>query len=225
MRVLVVEDDRDIALAVRRTLLGQGFAVELAQDGEEGLQKALGNTFDAIVLDILLPKRSGYEVCRELRAADVWTPILMLTAKDGEYDEADALDLGADDYLSKPFSVVVLIARLRALARRGAPVRPVIRRVGELWLDPAGHRCGRGDTEIVLTPREFAVLEFLMSHPDEVVSKADVLTGVWDQNFEGDANIVEVYIHYLRRKIDEPYGTATIDTVRGVGYRLSGTGR
>jgi DNA-binding response OmpR family regulator len=224
MRVLVVEDDRDIAKAVRRALLAEGFAVELAHDGEDGLRKARDNSYDTIVLDILLPKRNGYAVCRELRVSEVWTPILMLTAKDGEYDEADGLDIGADDYLTKPFSVVVLVARLRALARRGTPARPTVRRAGDLWLDPAGHRCARGDSEIVLTPREFAVLEFLIGRPDSVVSKADILVGVWDENFDGDPNIVEVYIHYLRRKIDEPYGRAAIQTVRGIGYRLSGTG-
>jgi DNA-binding response OmpR family regulator len=148
----------------------------------------------------------------------------MLSAKDGEYDEADGLDLGADDYLTKPFSVVVLIARLRALVRRGAPARLVARHVGDLSLDPAAHRCFRRDAEIRLTPREFAVLEFLMAQPDAVVTKAEILAGVWDENFDGDPNIVEVYVHYLRRKIDDPYGTAMIQTVRGFGYRLSGAG-
>jgi DNA-binding response OmpR family regulator len=224
MRVLVVEDDRGIALAVRRALLAEGFAVDLAHDGEEGLWKATLNVYDAIVLDIMLPKRSGYDVCRELRRAEVWTPILMLSAKDGEYDQADGLDLGADDYLTKPFSVVVLVARLRALGRRGAPARPAVLRVGDLWLDPAAHRCARGEQEITLTAREFAVLAFLMHTPESVVSKADILAGVWDEHFDGDPNIVEVYMHHLRRKIDEPYGKATIQTVRGVGYRISGTG-
>src|SRR3979411_2814482 len=218
MRVLVVEDDRDIAMAVRRALLTEGFAVELAHDGEDGLLQARENTYDAIVLDIMLPKRNGYSVCRELRASEVWTPILMLTAKDGEYAEAKGVDIGADDSLTKPFSVVVLVARLRALGRRGAPARPVVKRAGDLWLDPAGHRCARGDSEIVLTPREFAGLEFLIGRPDEVVSKNDILVVVWDENFDGDPNIVEVYIHYLRRKIDEPYGRAAIQTIRGVGY-------
>ncbi|MCU1685135.1 MAG: response regulator receiver protein [Amycolatopsis sp.] len=224
MRVLVVDDDRDIAAAVQRALLAEGFTVELAHDGADGLFKARNNSYDVIVLDIMLPGLNGYAVCREVRAAQVWTPILMLSAKDGEYDEADGLDLGADDYLTKPFSVVVLIARLRALVRRGAPARLVVRHVGDLSLDPAAHRCFRRDAEIRLTPREFAVLEFLMAQPDAVVTKAEILAGVWDENFDGDPNIVEVYVHYLRRKIDDPYGTAMIQTVRGFGYRLSGTG-
>jgi DNA-binding response OmpR family regulator len=224
MRVLVVEDDSGIAVAVQRVLLAEGFTVDLSADGEDGWWKATQNSYDAIVLDIMLPKRNGYEVCRTLRAAKVWTPILMLTAKDGEYDEADALDLGADDYLTKPFSVVVLVARLRALIRRGATARPSVLRAGDLWLDPAAHRCARGDTEIPLTPREFSVLEFLLRRQELVVNKTEILAAVWDENFDGDPNIVEVYVRYLRRKIDEPYGRASIQTVRGVGYRLSGTG-
>jgi DNA-binding response OmpR family regulator len=224
MRVLVVEDDRDIAVAIERVLRAEDVTVEVSGDGDDGLWKATQNVYDAIVLDIMLPKRNGYDVCRALRTADVWTPILMLTAKDGEYDEADALDLGADDYLTKPFSIVVLLARLRAVTRRRGPVRPTVLCAGDLVLDPATHRCTRGDAEVVLTPREFSVLEFLLRRPDIVVSKAEILDGVWDVNFDGDPNIVEVYVHYLRRKIDEPYDRAAIQTVRGVGYRLSGTG-
>jgi DNA-binding response OmpR family regulator len=224
MRVLVVEDDCDIAVAVQRSLLAEQFTVDLAGDGEEGLWKASTTAYDAIVLDIMLPKRNGYDVCRSLRAADVWTPILMLTAKDGEYDVADALDLGADDYLTKPFSVVVLVARLRALARRGAPARPLVLRAGDLRLDPGSHRCSRGDTPIPLTPREFAVLEYLLRRPEMVVSKTEIIDGVWDRNFDGDPNIVEVYVRHLRLKIDEPFGRSAIQTVRGVGYRMSGTG-
>jgi len=173
----------------------------------------------------MLPGMSGYEVLKRLRAADVWTPVIVLTAKDGEYDEADALDLGADDYLSKPFSYVVLVARLRALLRRGAPARPAVLSAGDLALDPAGHRCHRAGREITLTAREFTLLEFLLRHPDEVVSKTDILEHVWEEDFDGDTNIVEVYVGYLRRKIDAPFGRRTIETVRGAGYRLSGTGR
>jgi DNA-binding response OmpR family regulator len=224
MRVLLVEDDRAIAVAVQRVLVAEGFTVDLAGDGDDGWWKATQNPYDAIVLDIMLPRRSGYEVCRALRAADVWAPIMMLTAKDGEYEEADAFDLGADDYVTKPFSVVVLVARLRALIRRGAAARPAVLQLGDLRLDPAAHRCTRADTEISLTAREFSVLEYLMRHQDLVVSKAEILAGVWDENFDGDPNIIEVYIRYLRRKIDEPFGRAAIQTVRGVGYRLCGTG-
>jgi DNA-binding response OmpR family regulator len=220
----VVEDDRDIAVAVQRTLLAEQFTVDLAADGEDGLWKASTTTYDAIVLDIMLPKRNGYDVCRSLRAADIWTPIMMLTAKDGEYDVADALDLGADDYLTKPFSVVVLVARLRALARRGAPARPLVLRAGDLRLDPGSHRCSRGDTSIPLTPREFAVLEYLLRRPEIVVSKTEIIDGVWDRNSDVDPNIVEVYVRHLRLKIDEPFGRSAIQTVRGVGYRMSGTG-
>jgi two-component system OmpR family response regulator len=177
-----------------------------------------------IVLDIMLPSMNGYDVCRELRKAGVWVPILMLTAKDGEYDEADALDLGADDYLTKPFSFVVLVARLRALVRRGAPERPSVLAVGDLTLDPATRVVRRGGTEIALTPREFALLHFLMRHPGEVLSKTAIVQSVWDMNYDGDENVVEVYVGYLRRKIDQPFDTATIQTMRGAGYRLLGGG-
>jgi DNA-binding response OmpR family regulator len=168
----------------------------------------------------MLPSMSGYEVLKRLRAARVWTPVLMLTAKDGEYDEADALDLGADDYLRKPFSYVVLVAHLRALLRRGAPARPAVLTAGDLTLDPARHRCRRGYRDIDLTAREFTLLEYLLRHPDEVISKTDILSHVWDEHFDGDTNIVEVYVGYLRRKIDDPFDRRTIETVRGAGYRL-----
>jgi len=224
VRVLVVEDEPKIADAVQRGLLAEGFTVDVAADGEEGLWRGREYAYDAIVLDIMLPKRSGYDVCKELRAAGIWTPVLMLTAKDGEYDEADALDLGADDYLTKPFSFVVLVARLRALVRRGAPARPAVLAAGDLWLDPGAHRAGRGEAQIALTPREFALLEYLLRHRDQVVSKSEILAGVWDENFEGDPNIVEVYVGYLRRKIDVPYGKQAIETVRGLGYRVDGKG-
>ncbi|MGH3320335.1 MAG: response regulator transcription factor [Streptosporangiaceae bacterium] len=224
MRVLVVEDERSLAAALARGLAAEGFAADVAPDGEEGLWRATEYPYDAVVLDIMLPKLSGYEVCRRLRAARVWAPVLMLTAKDGEYDEADALDLGADDYLTKPFSYVVLVAHLRALLRRGQPMRPAVLHAGDLTLDPAARTCRRGDDDISLTAREFSLLEYLMRHPNEVVSKLDILAHVWDEHFDGDPNIVEVYVGYLRRKIDTPLERHTIETVRGAGYRMSGAG-
>ncbi|MER6548238.1 response regulator transcription factor [Streptomyces sp. NPDC001250] len=225
MRTLIIEDERGLAEAIAEGLAAEGFAADVAHDGTDGLWRALTESYDVIVLDIMLPGLSGYEVLKRLRRARVWTPVLMLSAKDGEYDEADALDLGADDYLSKPFSYVVLVAHLRALLRRGAPARPAVLQASDLSVDPACHRCRRGEREIELTAREFALLEYLARHTDEVVSKTDLLTHVWDEHFDGDTNIVEVYVGYLRRKIDAPFGRSTIETVRGAGYRLrSGTG-
>ncbi len=223
-RVLVVDDEPAIAEALRRGLGAEGIAVDVADNGIDGLWKATSQPYDAILLDVMLPGLSGYEVLRQMRAQDVWSPVLMLTAKDGDYDVADALDLGADDYLVKPFSFVILVARVRALQRRGTPARPAVLTAGDLVIDPARHRCSRGEDEIALTPREFSVLAFLATHTDEVVSKTEILANVWDENFEGDSNIIEVYIGYLRRKIDTPYGRHAIGTVRGVGYRLSGNG-
>ncbi|MEU0966033.1 response regulator transcription factor [Streptomyces sp. NPDC005917] len=222
MRMLIIEDERGLAEAIAYGLVADGFVADVALDGPEGLWRALYESYDVIVLDIMLPGLSGYEVLKRLRAARVWTPVLMLTAKDGEYDEADALDLGADDYLSKPFSYVVLVAHLRALMRRGAPARPAVLAADDLTLDPARRRCRRGDHDIDLTAREFTLLEYLLRHPDEVISKTDILTHVWDENFDGDTNIVEVYVGYLRRKIDAPFDCRTIETVRGAGYRLRG---
>lgn len=225
MRTLIIEDERGLAGAIADGLGAEGFVAEVAYDGTDGLWRALHESYDVIVLDIMLPGLSGYEVLKRLRHARIWTPVLMLTAKDGEYDEADALDLGADDYLSKPFSYVVLVARLRALLRRGAPARPAVLRAGDLSVDPARRRCRRGERDIELTAREFALLEYLVRHPDEVLSKTDILTHVWDEHFDGDINVVEVYVGYLRRKIDVPFGRRTIETVRGFGYRLrSGAG-
>ncbi|MCZ2827195.1 MULTISPECIES: response regulator transcription factor [unclassified Modestobacter] len=224
MRVLVVEDEANLAAAVARGLRAEGFGVDVAGDGVTGLERALSGGHAAIVLDIMLPGRSGYDVLRELRARQVWTPVLMLTAKDGEYDIADALDLGADDYLTKPFSFVVLVARLRALARRGASERPAQLAVADLVLDPAAHKAWRGDTEVALTAREFALLAHLMRRAGDAVSKSELLTEVWDEAFAGDPNIVEVYIGYLRRKIDVPFGRKAIETVRGVGYRIDTAG-
>ena len=224
MRVLVVEDEANLAAAVARGLRAEGFGVDVAGDGVTGLERALAGGHAAIVLDIMLPGRSGYDVLRELRARQVWTPVLMLTAKDGEYDIADALDLGADDYLTKPFPFVVLVARLRALARRGAPERPARLVVADLVLDPAAHKAWRGDTELALTAREFALLEHLMGRAGDAVPKSELLAEVWDEAFAGDPNIVEVYIGYLRRKIDAPFGRKSIETVRGVGYRIDAAG-
>ena len=220
MRVLLVEDEVRLAENVRRGLDAEGFVVDVVHNGDEGLFNAEVNDYDVVVLDIMLPGLNGYEVCRRMRAAGVWTPVLMLTAKDGEYDQADALDLGADDYLTKPFSFIVLVARLRALIRRGAPVRPAVLEAGDLTLDPASRVVRRAGDEVSLTPREFGVLQFLMRHRGDVVSKTDILESVWDANYEGDDNVVEVYVGYLRRKIDQPYGRHAIETVRGAGYRL-----
>jgi DNA-binding response OmpR family regulator len=224
MRVLVVEDEVRLAQALRRGLQAEGFAVDLAHDGRDGLHLALEGGYDAVVLDVMLPRLSGYRVCQSLRAADNWVPVLMLTAKDGEYDEADALDIGADDYLTKPFSYVVLVARLRALLRRGAPERPVVLAAGDLTLDPATRAVRRDEDEILLTPREFALLELLMRRRGEVVPKSQILTTVWDSHYTGDPNIVEVYVGYLRRKVDAPFGRRALETVRGVGYRLAADG-
>ncbi len=218
-RVLVVEDERRVAAALRRGLEREGFAVDVAADGVDGLWMATEQDYDAIVLDLMLPGLNGYEVCRKLRESDVWTPVLVLTAKDGELDEAESLDGGADDFLSKPFSYVVLVARLRALLRRGQRERPVVLDVGGVQLDPAAHRVRRNGEEIELTAREFAVLHFLMLRLDQVVSKADILDSVWDYEFEGDPNIVEVYVRRLRVKLGDD-ADLRIETVRGAGYRL-----
>ena len=221
MKVLVVEDERRLAASLRKGLLADGHTVEIANDGEEGLWMAQNQTFDVIVLDIMLPKRNGYEVCDALRTAGNWTPILMLTAKDGEHDIAEALDTGADDYLTKPFSLVVLMARLRALTRRGAGERPAVLSVDDLTLDPARHRCHRGLSEIALTPKEFAILEFLMRRAGQAVTKNDILGHAWDFAYDGDPNIVEVYVSSLRKKIDTPFGLRSLRTVWGIGYELS----
>ena len=224
MRVLLVEDEPHLAEMVRVGLVSEGFVVEVGADGAEGLWRGTAGEFDVVVLDIMLPKLSGYDVLRTLRERDVWTPVLMLTAKHGEYDQADAFDLGADDYLTKPFSFVVLTARLRALQRRGAPERPTVLTAGDLSLDPARRRVARGDTVIALTPREYGVLEFLLRNKGTVLSKAQILAAVWDAHYDGDDNIVEVYIGYLRRKIDTPFGRQGIETMRGMGYRLLADG-
>ncbi|MBA2477337.1 MAG: response regulator transcription factor [Sporichthyaceae bacterium] len=224
MRVLVVEDDERMARAIQRGLQSEGFAVDVALDGTDGLWHATEFTYDALVLDVMLPGIDGYELCRRLRAAGNWAPILVLTARDGELDETRALDLGADDYLAKPFSYQVLVARLRALLRRGRPARPTVLTAGDLRLDPATHAVWRGDTPVALSPRQFAVLELFMRRPGEVLSKTVILEHVWDFAYEGDPNIVEVYVGQLRRRIDEPFGRQSLQTIRLVGYRLDAAG-
>lgn len=221
MRVLLVEDDDSLAELVRRGLAPDGFTVEVARTGPDGLWAATEQSYDAVVLDIMLPGLNGYDVLKGIRKAEVWVPVIMLTAKDGDLDQVDAFDLGADDYLTKPFSLAVLGARLRALIRRGAPPRPSVLAVGDLTLDPSSGRVSRGGTDIRLTGKEFALLEYLMRRAGDVLSKSDLLDHVWDAAFDGDLNIVEVYVGYLRRKIDEPFGVHTIETLRGRGYRLN----
>ena len=225
--MLVVEDEVNLAETIRDGLAVEGFTVDLVHNGVDGLWASTESpygAYDALILDIMLPGLSGYEVCRQLRQREVWTPVLMLTAKDGEYDQADAFDLGADDYLTKPFSFVVLVARLRALIRRGAPQRPVVLSAGDLRLDPVQRRVTRGTDEISVTAREFALLEFMLRHPGDVLSRTAIIENVWDAHFDGDPNIVEVYVGYLRKKIDHPYGRTAIRTVRGAGYRLDPDG-
>jgi two-component system OmpR family response regulator len=225
MRVLVVEDEPLLASTLTIGLRAEGCVVVEASNGVDGLQHAVDDEFDAIVLDIMLPGLNGYEVLRRMRSRDVWTPVLMLTAKDGEYDQTDAFDLGADDYMTKPFSFIVLVARLRALVRRSAPQRPPVLTAGTLTLDPARRVVQRDQTSIPLTPREYGLLEYLMRNKDAVVTKTEILQNVWDAHYEGADNVVEVYVGYVRRKIDVPFDTSTIQTVRGVGYRLvSGSG-
>jgi DNA-binding response OmpR family regulator len=224
MRVLVVEDEKRIAAALRRGLEAEGYAVDVALTGTDGLWLAQEHRYDVIVLDIMLPGINGYQICARLRDGGTWTPILMLTAKDGEHDQAEALDTGADDYLTKPFSYVVLLARIRALVRRSARSAPVTYQAGDLRLDPVAHACWRGEAEIRLTAREFAVLEYLLRRAGAAVSKSEILENVWDFDFEGDPNIVEVYIRRLRRKVDEPFGCSAIETIRGAGYRLNANG-
>ncbi len=220
MHLLVVEDDKKLAASLKRGLEEEGHAADIALDGEDGLWLATENSYDAIILDIMLPKLSGYEVCSRLREDKIWTPILMLTARSGVEDEARSLDTGADDYLAKPFSFLVLLARLRALVRRGNEPRPTALESGSLRLDPAARRCWIGGGEVTLTSREFSVLEYLVRRASQVVSKIQILDNVWDIEFDGDPNIVEVYIRHLRRKLQLPRSGIAIVTVRGAGYRL-----
>jgi two-component system, OmpR family, response regulator len=216
MRILLVDDEERFATAVRQGLEAEGLAVDLAHDGNEGLWMARSNDYDAIVLDILLPGLNGYRICAELRDGGNWTPILMLTALDEDLDEAEALDTGADDYLSKPFSFVVLVARLRALLRRGAAPRPAVLQVDDLRLDPAAHQCWRAGQEVELTTKQFALLECFMRYPGQVLSKTALREHVWDYAFADSSNIIEVYVGQLRKKL----GVARIQTIRGAGYRL-----
>ena len=220
LHVLLADDEQSLATVVTNGLRERGFTVDTVHDGRDAVWRARETAYDVIVLDIMMPGLNGYDVVRAVREHDVRTPILMLTAKDGEWDQADALELGADDYLTKPFSFVVLVARLRALARRSGGGADAPLRVGELRLDPAQHRVHRGSDEIGLTPREFALLEYFMHNPGQLLTKAQILDGVWDLPLSDNGNIVEVYVGYLRRKIDTPFDLHTLETVRGVGYRL-----
>jgi DNA-binding response OmpR family regulator len=220
VRLLVVEDESRLASALQRGLAAEGFAVDVAASGPAGLDAARHGGYDAMILDVMLPRLSGYRVVQQLRAEEHWLPVLMLSAKDGEYDQADGLDCGADDYLTKPFSYVVLLARLRALLRRGGRERPVVLAHGDVELDPAERRVTVAGAAVVLTAREFALLEYLMRHAGEVVSKTELLDHVWDAALETAPNAVEVYVGYLRRKI----GRERLETVRGAGYRLAADG-
>jgi len=220
MRVLVVEDEERMASLLRRALEEEGHAVDVARDGPEGVWLATENPYGAVVLDLMLPGFDGFEVCRRLRAAGVWAPVLMLTARDEIGDRVRGLDAGADDYLVKPFSLLELAARLRALARRDDRVRPVLLTAGDLKLDPAGKRAWRGELELDLSPKEFSILELFLRNPGVVLSRSQIIDAVWDFAYDGTSNIVDQYVTYLRRKIDRPFGRDDIETVRGMGYRL-----
>jgi two-component system OmpR family response regulator len=220
MRALVVEDEVKMAALIRRGLVEEGYAADVARTGEEALWMARATPYDAIVLDVMLPGRNGLEVCRSLRESGVWSPILMLTARDGVEDRVSGLDSGADDYLSKPFSFAELLARLRALTRRGPSERPAVLEVGTLRLDPATRRAWRGEAEVGLSAKEFALLETFMRNPGDVLTRLDLLEHAWDCGYENRSNVVDVYVRYLRAKIDRPFGLDSIETVRGAGYRL-----
>jgi two-component system OmpR family response regulator len=220
MRVLVVEDDLRMAAALRRGLCAEGMIVDVAACGEDALGLARTTPFDAVVLDVLLPGLDGFETCRRLRAERIWAPVIMLTARDAVEDRVRGLDEGADDYLTKPFSLAELLARLRALARRGPIERPVVVEVGDLRLDPVTREVRRGDVEIVLSAREHALLETFMRHPGQIFSQTQLLEAAWDLGYEQRSNVVEVYVRYLRQKIDRPFGVRSLETVRGLGYRL-----
>jgi two-component system OmpR family response regulator len=220
MRALVVEDEVKMAALIRRGLVEEGYAADVARTGEEALWMARATPYDAIVLDVMLPGRNGLDVCRSLRESGVWSPILMLTARDGVEDKVSGLDSGADDYLSKPFSFAELLARLRALTRRGPSERPAVLEVGTLRLDPATRQAWRGQAEVDLSAKEFALLETFMRNPGDVLTRLDLLEHAWDYGYENRSNVVDVYVRYLRAKIDRPFGLDSIETVRGVGYRL-----
>jgi len=220
MRVLIVEDELKMAGLIRRGLLEEGYAADVAQSGEDAIWMAEAHQYDAIVLDVILPGLSGFETCRRLRTAGVWSPVLMLTARDAVEDRVEGLDAGADDYLTKPFSFAELLARLRSLSRRGAVERPVELQIEDLRLDPSSRRVWRGDAEIALSPKEFALLETFMRRPGEVLSRLQLLEHAWDFAYENRSNVIDVYVRYLREKVDRPFGRNSIETVRGVGYRL-----
>ena len=220
MRILIVEDEVKMAVLLRRGLLEEGYAVDVATTGGEALVRAGATEYDAILLDVMLPGGDGFQVCRQLRRQGVWSPVLMLTARDGVEDRVAGLDTGADDYLTKPFSFAELLARLRALARRGAVERPALLEVGDLRLNPATRQVWRGDTEIPLSVKEFALLETFMRRPGQVLTRFDLLEHAWDYAYENRSNVVDVYMRYLREKIDRPFERASLETVRGVGYRL-----
>lgn len=225
MKILLIEDDKRIATAVKRGLEGEGFAVEVVFDGTDGLHRAQEHSYDALVVDLMLPGTNGFKICSTLREEDNWTPILVLTAKEGELDQTEALDTGADDYLTKPFSFPVLVSRLRALLRRtGGAGAPAPAMAGDLRIDSRSRRVWRGDAEVELTSRQFDVLEFFMRRVGEVVTKDEILQGVWEYDFDGDPNIVEVYVGRLRRAIDTPFERRALETVRGAGYRLDPAG-
>jgi two-component system OmpR family response regulator len=220
MRVLVVDDDRKLADLVQRGLGADGIMIDVAYNGDDALWRAASTRYDAIVLDVMMPGIDGITTCRRLREDDVWAPVLLLTARDAIEDRVAGLDAGADDYLTKPFAFPELAARLRALARRGRVERPVVLRVGDLELDPAAHRVRRGDTDIDLSPKEYALLYALMNQAGEVLDRYALLERAWDGEYENRSNVIDVYISYLRQKIDKPFGTDSIQTIRGVGYRL-----
>ncbi len=220
MRVLIVEDDIPLASALRRGLRAEGMVADVAVKGEDALWMVSSAEFDAVVLDVMLPGIDGFETCRRLRDDGVWTPIIMLTARDSVDDRVQGLDAGADDYLVKPFSLAELLARLRALARRGPVERPAVLEVGDLQLDPATREVRRGDTEIALSAKEFALLEAFMRRPGEVLTQLQLLEHAWDYDYENRSNVVEVYVRYLREKVDRPFDVKSIETVRGAGYRL-----
>lgn len=224
MRVLVVEDHGRMAELIERGLQEEGHAVDVVATGEDGVWMASENEYDAILLDVMLPGADGFETCRRIRESGRWAPILMLTARDAVDDRVRGLDVGADDYLTKPFSFSELLARLRAIVRRGAAERPPVLKVGDLTLDPAAHVVRLGDARLDLTAKEFALLEYFMRHRGEVLSRTALIEHVWDFAFEGDSNVVDVYVRYLREKIDRPFGRKSIETVRGAGYRLRNEG-
>ncbi len=220
MRVLVVEDENRMARVIKRALEEEGHAVDVAVNGADGLWLATENAYGAAIIDVMLPDFDGFEACRRLRAKDVWAPVIMLTARDSVGDRVRGLDAGADDYLVKPFSLLELAARLRALARRGGTPRPALLAEGDLKLDPAARRAWRGETELRLSPKELALLELFLRHPGDVLTRSQILEAVWDFAYDGGSNVVDQYVNYLRRKVDAPFGRHDIETVRGMGYRL-----